>query len=218
MIVAMRMGWRMEDPAALTTGVRTSFWINMIVLAVTNLAMIAVMWWLIRRRQPNPAAAYFPAIAAKELWLAIAVGLVMAVVLNGLNEILSDTNVIVFRDSDTEKALVPHGAGQFLASVAVISLIAPLSEELLFRGLLFRWLAGWRGQAFALVVSAVIFGLMHGQFLIHPDAQGLIASAELIIAGAVLAALVVRTGSLRASFATHAAYNLGATLFSVLLP
>jgi membrane protease YdiL (CAAX protease family) len=142
----------------------------------------------------------------------------MAVVLNGLNELLSDGNIIVFRDSETERALLPHGAGQFLASVAVVSLIAPFSEELLFRGLVYRWLAGWRGQVFAVVISAVIFGLLHGQFLIHPDAQGLVASIELIIAGAVLAYLAVRSGSLRTSFATHAAYNLGATIFSVLVP
>jgi membrane protease YdiL (CAAX protease family) len=64
----------------------------------------------------------------------------------------------------------------------------------------------------------VIFGLLHGQFLNHPDGQGWLASAELILAGAVLAGWVVRTGSLRASFATHAAYNLGATFFSVLVP
>jgi membrane protease YdiL (CAAX protease family) len=100
----------------------------------------------------------------------------------------------------------------------VVSLIAPFAEEFLFRGLVFRWLAGWRGQLFAVVVSAIIFGLMHGQFLIHPDAQGLLASLELIIAGAVLAILAARSGSLRTSFATHAAYNLGATLFSLLVP
>jgi membrane protease YdiL (CAAX protease family) len=217
-IVAMLLGWPMPDPATLTAGFVTNFTVNMIVLAVTNVAMIAVMWWLVRRRQQSPLAAYFPTVAANRIWLAIAIGLVMAVVLNGLNEVLSQTNIVVFHDSDTERALLPHGAGQFLASVVVVSLIAPFSEEFLFRGLLFRWLAGWRGQIFAVVVSAIVFGLLHGQFLLHPDIQGLLASAELIAAGAVLAVLVARTGSLRTSFATHAAYNLGATLFSVLVP
>jgi len=218
MFIAFRLGWQMPDPGALTVRMRSNFGANMAVLAVTNLAMIAVMWWLVRRRERRPLAAYFPPVAAYWLWLAAAVGLVMAIALNGLNEVLSISNLVVFSDTETERALVPHGAGQFLVSIAVVSLIAPLSEEVLFRGLLFRWLTGWRGQGFAVLVSAAVFGLMHGQFLIHPGVQGLLASAELVAAGAVLAALVARTGSLRTSFATHAAYNLGAILFSVLLP
>jgi membrane protease YdiL (CAAX protease family) len=217
-LAAMALGWHIPDPAALTAGFSSSFAVNMIVLTITNLAMIVVMWWLVRRRRQDPLAAYFPPVAATQIWLAVAIGLVMAVVLNGLNEVLSQTNIVVFHDSDTERALLPHGAGQFLASVAVVSLIAPFAEECLFRGLLFRWLAGLRGQAFAVAVSAIVFGLLHGQFLLHPDAQGVLASTELIVAGAVLAVLVARTGSLRTSFATHAAYNLGATLFSVLVP
>jgi membrane protease YdiL (CAAX protease family) len=216
--IAARFGWRMPDASGMAALARTSFALNMGVLAITNIAMLGVMWWLARRREAKPLAAYFPPVEAKQIWLAIASGLAMAVVLNGLNEVLSANNIIVFHDTETERALVPHGLGQFLSSVAVVSLIAPLSEECLFRGLLFRWLAGWRGRIFALVVSAVIFGLLHGQFLIHPGAQGWLASAELILAGAVLAAWVMRTESLRTSFATHAAYNLGATLFSVLLP
>ncbi len=48
--------------------------------------------------------------------------------------------------------------------------------------------------------------------------QGWLYSVELFFAGIALAWWVVRTGSLRTSWALHAAFNATAIVFSVLLP
>jgi len=105
-----------------------------------------------------------------------------------------------------------HGAS--LVALGVMSvLIAPLLEEWFFRGVLFRALgqafgarAGVLGTGLAVVVSAVLFALAHGEPL---------QFAGLALLGIVLAVLVVRTRRLVPSVITHASFN--AVAFTALL-
>lgn len=96
------------------------------------------------------------------------------------------------------------GAGAAL--IAVMTLLgAPFMEEMFFRGLVFRGLAGAlhareRGPALwvAVIASALLFALAHGE-----AAQ----FAGLAAVGVVLALLVARTKRLAPSFLTHASFN-----------
>jgi len=76
--------------------------------------------------------------------------------------------------------------------------LAPLVEEILFRGLLQRLVSRAWGPWAGIVVSALVFGLVHGEpwFLF-----GLIA------VGLVLGFLYEATGSLIACWAAHALHN-----------
>lgn len=74
--------------------------------------------------------------------------------------------------------------------------IAPMVEELVFRGAVLRTLERW-GRGFALVTSAVLFGLMHGNLTQLPVA----------IACGLLFGYIAQRFSLRASILTHAANN-----------
>jgi len=93
--------------------------------------------------------------------------------------------------------LPTSAAGLVLAGTAAV-LVGPLAEELLFRGLLFRLARGRWGFAGAAVLTAVFFGLLHGQ---PWNLFGLIGR------GLLLAALYEWTGSLLAPVAAHAAHN-----------
>ncbi len=75
----------------------------------------------------------------------------------------------------------------------VICVIPPIVEELLFRGLVLQSLRKY-GNGFAIVGSAMLFGLYHGNFV-----QMVFA----FIAGLVMALVVVRTGSLWTSIVIH---------------
>jgi hypothetical protein len=87
---------------------------------------------------------------------------------------------------------------------------APLSEELLFRGFIFPSLARSRiGFTGAAVVTSALWTLPHAGYSI----QGLVT---IFIAGLALAAVLVKTGSLRVTILCHAIYNLGAFLFMLL--
>jgi len=89
------------------------------------------------------------------------------------------------------------GPWQYLGAFVLLVVVAPISEELIFRGVLF---AGWRSKGFvvAAIVSSTFFGLAHWQ----PNV--VLATAVL---GWILAYLYEKTGSLWAPIGLHAAKN-----------
>jgi membrane protease YdiL (CAAX protease family) len=95
--------------------------------------------------------------------------------------------------------------------VATSILVAPLAEETVFRGYLYPTFARWFGVGPSIVVTGVLFGMMHGPQL--GEAKSLIAIMSLV--GIVLTLVRSRTGSVFASFLMHLGYNslIGVSLF-----
>lgn len=84
-----------------------------------------------------------------------------------------------------------------VATVIITVVLAPVSEELLFRGLLFRGARRRWGFWPSALLSASAFALLHPSY----DA------ATILVFGLALAYLVERTGSLRPAIALHAINN-----------
>lgn len=88
--------------------------------------------------------------------------------------------------------------------------IAPLMEELFFRGFLYPALARHLGVGVSVVLTAAGFALLHSAQLAAAWAPLLL----LFIVGIVLTTLRARTGSVVPGFFVHVAYNL--TIFTEL--
>ncbi len=86
---------------------------------------------------------------------------------------------------------------QLMLGAAVV--VAPIGEELLFRGILLPWMAGWAGAVPALIATTAIFALLH-----MPYGFGVVTIA---VYGAVLGWVRLRTRSLGASILLHTAIN-----------
>ena len=84
------------------------------------------------------------------------------------------------------------------------ALLAPVGEELLFRGVLLPWLTGWMGRVAALVVSAGVFASLH---LFYGVFTGWIFFLGLMLGWARLA-----SGGLRAPILLHVTINSFALL------
>jgi membrane protease YdiL (CAAX protease family) len=98
------------------------------------------------------------------------------------------------------------GNADFLLFALVTDGFAPaIGEELLFRGILFRWLEEWSGSAPALVVSSLLFGASHLQ---NPGASWLAAIGIALEGGLLLGAAYVLTRRLWMPMGLHAAWNL----------
>ena len=82
--------------------------------------------------------------------------------------------------------------------------IAPLMEELFFRGFLYPVLARRFGMGFSIVFTAVAFALLHGSQLQFSWAAVLI----IFVVGVVLTTVRAITRSVAASFLLHVGYNL----------
>ena len=87
--------------------------------------------------------------------------------------------------------------------LAVFLLPSALGEELLARGYLFTLLREAWGWRWAIGVTSIGFGLLH---LANPGAHPQ-AIVTVILAGVFLGFILVRTGSLYAAWAAHAAWN-----------
>jgi membrane protease YdiL (CAAX protease family) len=97
----------------------------------------------------------------------------------------------------TEHSSHAGSAPVALFILAAISIIAPLAEELVFRGYLLNlWLHRW-GAWPAILMSSLVFGLGHFQF-----------AAFAGVAGIFFALVYLRFGSLWPSTILHGLYNL----------
>ncbi len=93
---------------------------------------------------------------------------------------------------------LPRSAGGVALAFVAVSVGAPVAEELLFRGLLFRLARGRWGVAGGVVITALFFGVAHWEPWSLFGLVGL---------GALLALLYHWTGSLLAPMAAHGVHN-----------
>jgi membrane protease YdiL (CAAX protease family) len=107
--------------------------------------------------------------------------------------------------SETDKVLeklgAKDGAALLIASAALTCVVAPICEEMLFRGFIFTSLRNWKGPWPAAVLTALIFGAVHAT---SAPAEDLLPLAGL---GFVLCLLYRATGSLYPCIALHALNN-----------
>ncbi|MET8068027.1 CPBP family intramembrane glutamic endopeptidase, partial [Micromonospora sp. NPDC005313] len=110
-----------------------------------------------------------------------------------------------------------HGLGSVSGAVGIFGLMAAaaVTEELMFRGLLFRLIEERLGTWLSLLLTGVLFGLVH---LLNPDASLWGATAIAIEAGFMLAACYAATRNLWVPIGLHFGWNFAASgVFSVVV-
>lgn len=114
-------------------------------------------------------------------------------------------------DSMKQISELVQNRAALLPSLFVLAVLAPLAEELIFRGLLYGWIEGRWGWKPAFVVSAVSFAAAH----FDPTFVYMILVLPL---GLLFSFLRWRTNSLLPSLAAHIANNAFAVLSAAYLP
>jgi membrane protease YdiL (CAAX protease family) len=137
-------------------------------------------------------------------WLGAAAGVILAVAVLGvlLEPVLHAGEEQGFEPT----AWDPDRVGAFALNAVLVATLAPFAEELFFRGLGVRALLPFGGLA-AIGVSALAFGLGHGL---------LVALPVLVVFGAGLGWVRLRSGSVWPGMLAHGFYN-GAILLYVYL-
>jgi uncharacterized protein len=129
-------------------------------------------------------------------WKMLGLGVVMLLVLSALQNLLT-----MPKDTPFEH-LFDRPRDAYLLSLLAVTL-GPLMEELFFRGFLYPVLARWGGTVWAVLLSALPFGLIHLPQYDWAWAAGLVIFLVGVVCGAVRAA----TKSVGASFLVHVGYN-----------
>jgi len=137
------------------------------------------------------------------LWLLAGVALQLAIL--PFLQIIVDVHGKAETQDVVEQFKQARGPALVLFAVIVVT-VAPVAEELLFRGALLRALQRRMTPAWAVFVSALAFAAVHP--LLSPSIGSVIAIPGLFALGLLSAALAIRTGNLSASILLHAGFNL----------
>ena len=116
--------------------------------------------------------------------------------------ILQKLGLNVFTDS----YIRPANKSELTLSILSAAVIAPVAEELLFRGVMF---SAWEkyGARKAVWATAILFALVHGSVIGLPGE---------IFGGVMLALVVLWTDSIYAGFVFHTVYNAGGVIMNYL--
>lgn len=173
--------------------------------------------WLVGRSKTDPSLG-FEIRNRDTLYVFAGLGLQLALSLIFLPLVL-----ILFPDggSAQEVSSAIAGLGSTAAKVAAVAIsvvLAPVTEELAFRGVLIRAL-GDRSRRSLILISAAVFSLFH---LLGLASSNFVQSAvvvlpQLFIVGAVLAWITLRSGRLGPAIFLHSGFNLLAAIV-LLLP
>jgi hypothetical protein len=172
-------------------------------------ALLVVLWLLICRLRGESFAAglAFRSFAPKYISLGVLAGLLFAPAIQAANLLIPPPEPLLFDKLFTSKSAV-----WMLLSLAV--LVAPLMEELIFRGYVYGVLERLGGQSLAVVATGILFGSIHFPQL-YP---GYFQMALICVVGLVFSAVRARTGTVVAAIAVHFGYNLALSLLYFLSP
>jgi len=97
--------------------------------------------------------------------------------------------------------------------ILIATVLAPVTEELIFRAGLFRFFRGRTPRWIALLVPALLFG---GSHLLQAPLESLAVFAPLVMLGVVFSLAYERTGRITTTMIAHSLFNLN-TIMLVLL-
>lgn len=175
------------------------------------------VYFLLARRKTGPDLGF--SIKPPD-FLYVGLGLVLQIAMAVI--MLPVTNLL-FPDGESPQQVADAiaGAGSLLLKVSMVLaavVLAPVTEELMFRGVLLRALEK-NGQRLALVVSALVFAAVHAIGL-RTDRlwqSAVVVLPPIFLLGLILGRLTQRSGRLGPAIMLHSGWNLLAA-FVLLLP
>ncbi|MEU6677421.1 CPBP family intramembrane glutamic endopeptidase [Streptomyces sp. NPDC046925] len=170
-------------------------WLTLVVGLATAALSVFVYRWVVGRteRRPVTEMAWEGAGPAFGRGTLIGVALLAAVM----------TNLFASGYYDVDGIGSASGAVGFIGFMAA----AAVTEEVMYRGVLFRIVEEWTGTGIALVLTGVLFGASH---LLNPHASVLGAAAIAVEAGGMLTAAYIATRNLWVPMGLHFGWNFAA--------
>ncbi len=165
-------------------------WINLLSLGSLSVAFFLAM------KDATGIQPGFTPITLVDLLFSVVSSLVLFLLLDrGLDPLLEKR----FPGSEAkyQEALVTLRKSPYASSIHVV-LLGPAVEELLMRGFILNGLLETQGVCGALILSSVLFALLH---------FNMVQTLSAVIAGLVLGILYLYTGSVFSTLITHSLYN-----------
>jgi hypothetical protein len=181
------------------------------------LGHLGVLWLLARTKTDPDLGFSIEAGDLRYLGLGLLLQLVLAVLFLPLTEFFFPDGESVQEVGSALASLESTAAR--VAAVVIAAVVAPVTEELTFRGVLLKSMAN-RSRRAIVVVTALVFAAFH---IIGLDPSRLLAAAavvlpQLFIVGVVLAWVTLRTNRLGPAIFMHSGFNLLAAIVLLVPP
>jgi hypothetical protein len=164
------------------------------VRAAINIALVVAVYKLvIVRLGEHPRDELRLAGSGKDLGLGIGAGFALFCIVVAVAALIDVYNIVG-----------PGGLQQLPTTLIAAAIIPGITEEILFRGILFRWIEEFGGSWAALVITSALFGLAH---ILNPNATWFSSFTIAVEAGVLLGGAYMLTRSLWMPIGLHAAWN-----------
>ena len=161
--------------------------------AIAIALMLVVYKLVIVRLGERPRDDLPIAAAPRGLALGVLTGFLLFCALVGIAALFDVYNIVG-----------PGDTRELVKDLIGLTILAAFMEELLFRGILFRWIEAFAGSWAALVVTSALFGLAH---IFNANATWMSSLAIMVEAGALLGGAYMLSRNLWVPMGLHAAWN-----------
>ena len=184
----------LDDPSGYSEALLQGFDL-LIPTAISSVIVLLAIYFINRWKWRETGFLRMPRGIAVSLHFYAALGILGNAALNALMNLLDVTRYFPEYDEIMELAM---GGSPFFLVLAIV-ILAPLVEELIFRGLVMGHLLTKMKRPFAILLSSIIFGAIHLNML-----QIIYAA----LMGALLALVYVRSRSIWAAIIAHSGFNM----------
>jgi membrane protease YdiL (CAAX protease family) len=162
--------------------------------AAINVTLVLVTYkMVIAHLGQDPRDDLRPRNALRDLGLGLGAGLLLFSLIVGIAAAFDVYNIVGY-----------GGTGELLMDLITVALLPGFMEELVFRGILFRWIEELAGSWVALLITSALFGLAH---IFNPGATWFSSFTIAVEAGVLLGGSYMLTRSLWMPMGLHAAWN-----------
>lgn len=209
-VLGQAIGQLAQGQGAAVRGPDIPMWISVIQFLVGSGVLAGPAVVVAFRRGMGPSRDLGLRIALRDLPIGLGIGaacqLLVPVLYFALRPFMGERDV-----SEAARETLDRGRGALGVAlvVALVVLVAPVAEEIYFRGLVLRASERSFGPTAALVGTSVLFALYHFQLLQFP---------ALLLLAVALGWIAMRTGRLGVPIVAHIGFNLTAVILLLGFP
>lgn len=121
----------------------------------------------------------------------------------GVLSLVEEAGILSNQFEYMSEILAPISQGSIILSIITVGIVAPIAEEVLFRGVIYNTLNRKISVKWTIIIQAILFGVFHGNLI-----QGLYAT----LLGVIFGYVTYKTKSLWPAIIMHMTNNLIATM------
>jgi len=179
---------------------QSTIWMSIALGILETTALVGGVYFLGLRRHRLPWSVLGLRTTSGNWLLTSIIISILVIPVAGLIALLIQLGLGMPLENPQLEFLAPEGFTWFsaISMLLVGGLLAPVAEEVYFRGVLYQWLRHRWGTWIGILISALIFGIVHGDYAI---------SGAAFVLGIILAWIYERSQSLWTSIIIHVLNN-----------